>query len=331
MALHERNAKPSERHIAVLRTEARDERVTHALQLFSSMLWAFRGSMSVTWTASAPAEADVVVVHHRASGKEAEHWRAQGKIIVEICTGAAAGGANSLIYPFRADQVRALLERLDAQLRGDVGAATPSFTGEAWRFVESMRAMRTRADERRWFVGRQGTHPVLYVQSNAATFLAEDSTVAELRSGALDLNSLRLEVSVPPASGARLRSGLELLWFAAYHAGDRLVPSFDTASQIKLARWPNVSAIRPAPVQLRITAALAGGESTVERLAARVRVERGVVIRTINALAAANLVIASRSDVPDDAQSWRPQALPRSGFGAFLRGVRRHLGLGASA
>jgi hypothetical protein len=318
----------------VLRTEAPDERVTHALQLFSSMLWAFRGSMNVTWTASAPAEAEVVVIHRQASSKDAELWRARGKILIEICAGSAAGDARSLVYPFRADQVRALLERLDAELRGETsvnGRTGPSFAGETWRFVESMRAMRVRADERRWFVGRQGDNPVLYVQSNAATFLAEESTVAEIRSGTLNLNSLRLDESVPPASGARLRSGLELLWFAAYHAGERLVPSFDTASQIKLARWPNVSAIRPAPVQLRITAALAGGESTVERLAARVRVEQGVVVRTINALAAANLVVASRSVSPGAVNAWQPEVLPRSGFGAFLRGVRRHLGLGASA
>jgi hypothetical protein len=94
------------------------ERVAHALQLLDSILWAFQGTTRSTWKIGAPEVADVVVIHEADTDKHATTWKSSGKLIVEIATEARVDtiAPNLLVYPFRAQQVLVLLERLDTQL-----------------------------------------------------------------------------------------------------------------------------------------------------------------------------------------------------------------------
>lgn len=341
MTIDASNSKRAEFSIAVLKTQPCDERVAHALQLFSSMLWAFKGTTVASWKTTTPDDADVVVLHRQDRNNACDHWRARGKLIVEIASGEAASpGPYALTYPFRAEHVRSLLERLEARLRDadtrgnsvdEVTQSQSAFaSGEEWQFVESMRGMRSRENKRRWVVGRDGAVSLVHLQWNATSYFADPGIAAAIRAGELNLNALRFDEGEPPAGGSRLRSGHELLWFAAYHASDRMVSSLAGATRIKLRRWPNVAAIRPEPFQLRITAALAGGEPSVDRLSERASVSQKEVIRTLNALAAADLVAVSESAPQPELRGWRPESVPRRGFAALLRDVRRHLGLGSS-
>src|SRR5438105_3498218 len=91
-----------------------EEKITHALQLFDSILWAFQGTTRSTWTLVAPEAAEVIVVHEGDPDQRIPAWRAGGKLIVEIAVRDSPSCA--LVYPFRAAQALALLERLDGQL-----------------------------------------------------------------------------------------------------------------------------------------------------------------------------------------------------------------------
>jgi hypothetical protein len=108
-----------DRRIALLKpAAATDERVAHALQLLDSILWAFQGTTRSTWKIGSPEVADVVVIHEAGTDKHATTWKSSGKLIVEIATEARVdtSAPNLLVYPFRAQQVLVLLERLDTQL-----------------------------------------------------------------------------------------------------------------------------------------------------------------------------------------------------------------------
>jgi hypothetical protein len=340
VAIDEPNPERAERFIAVVRPDvAHDERVTHALQLLSSMLWAFRGSTSTSWVSAPPEKADVVVVHGKERTTSGKLWQMRGKLVVEITTSADSSTASDgdvLVYPFRAEQVRSLLERLAGQLgvaahpRAEMAPAGTFDSSDAWRFVESMRAMRAGDDAGRWLVARNESAVVLCLQSNAAGYVAEAATVSAIRSGALDLSALRIEPGVPPAGATPVRSGQELLWFAAYHASDRLAACLRGATTLRLSRWPNIAAIRPSSTQLRIIATLMA-DPQLNRISRRAQADEAQVVRTLNALAASNLITIPADTAVEGRREWRPDMRPRRGFAAFLRDVRKHLGLGALA
>src|SRR5579862_3267617 len=109
----------SERRIALFKpASAADERVTHAMQLLDSILWAFQGTTRSTWKVTSADVAEVVVIYAQDYDARIDEWRNSGKIVVEIATEGLADPAvqNRLVYPFRAQQVLVLLERLDALL-----------------------------------------------------------------------------------------------------------------------------------------------------------------------------------------------------------------------
>ena len=113
---HAPSAGRPDRRIALVKpATATDERVAHALQLLDSILWAFQGTTRSTWKVGEPNVADVIVLHEADTDKRATALRASGKLVVEIATAAPADLAaeNVLVYPFRAQQVLVLLERLD--------------------------------------------------------------------------------------------------------------------------------------------------------------------------------------------------------------------------
>jgi hypothetical protein len=310
--------------------QAHDERVVHAVQLLNSMLWAFKGALSASWVAADPDAADVIVVHRDDRRALTTKWRARGKLIVEIETRGSVSSSDPLllIYPFRARQVRTLLERLDEQL----GArSNPPASADGWRFIETLRRMRARSDGNSWVAARSSGANLFWIQSNAARYVAEPATVEALRSGALNLSELQLSEGPPPPGAAPARSGVELLWHAGYHARTELPEGFNEMTAFRLVRWPNFGAIRPGGSQIRIVAAIASGESQIDGITTRANADREEVIRTLNALIAADLTVASALASAVEPKAWEPPAQPRKGFTAFLRDVRRHLGLGVIA
>jgi hypothetical protein len=330
VAILDSGAERRTRTIAVLKpAKAHDERVVHAMQLLNSMLWAFKGALSASWIAAEPETADVIVLHRDDRRALIASWKSRGKLIVEIETGATAASTEPLllVYPFSAGQVRALLERLDEQLNVVPTTATP----DEWRFVETLRKMRARADGHTWVAARRSSVHVFWLQSNAGLYVAEPSTVEALRSGALNLRDLQLGEGPPPPGAASRRSGVELLWHAGYHASAQLADRLNTITAFQLVRWPNFASIRPAPTQIRIVAAMASGESRVGGIASRAGASEIEVVRTLNALAAADLIVASTADLDAQPKTWTPPTRPRKGFTTFLRDVRRHLGLGMLA
>jgi hypothetical protein len=78
------NIAPSnrpDRRIALLKPKiSRDGKAAHAMQLLSSMLWAFKGTTRSVWETSGPEEADVAVFHaDDAADVRVAHWQANGK------------------------------------------------------------------------------------------------------------------------------------------------------------------------------------------------------------------------------------------------------------
>ncbi len=137
------------RRIALVKpASAADEKVTHALQLFDSILWAFQGTSSRTsWTVVAPDAADVIVVYEADPDQRIAAWRAQGKLIVEFAVAEPTSAA--LVYPFRAAQALALLERLDTQLKAQGEPPPPkASTADPWSFVETLRTIREVREQR---------------------------------------------------------------------------------------------------------------------------------------------------------------------------------------
>src|SRR6185369_15928277 len=136
-----------------------EEKITHALQLFDSILWAFQGTTRVTWTLVAPEAAEVIVVHEGDPDQRIPAWRAGGKLIVEISTRDSS--TSALVYPFKASQALALLERLGTQLnlRGapqeadrSPEASVPRRSHEPWSFVETLRTIAEVQNSEAWLV-----------------------------------------------------------------------------------------------------------------------------------------------------------------------------------
>ncbi len=86
-------------------------------------------------------------------------------------------------------------------------------------------------------------------------------------------------------------------WFAAYHASAALAPWLNAATRYRVTRWPNFGLIRPLPSHIRVAAALASMPARPDEIAARANVSSEEAIRTLNALAAANVVLGVEAEV----------------------------------
>jgi hypothetical protein len=329
----------SERRIALFKpASATDERMTHAMQLLDSVLWAFQGTTRSIWKVTDPEVAHVVVVYTEDYDPRIEGWRNSGKVVVEIATEGLADPAvqNRLVYPFRAQQVLVLLERLDAQLDPHAGPVAPPDAGQSavptdpWSFVEALRTLRSVANSETWLVGRTGRAPVLWLRGDAVSYSTDSATVQAIRRGTLSLSSVSLQKGTDPANGPTQRSGMELSWFAGYYASPTLAPSLKAAGvRYRINQWPNFGLIRPLPAQLRVAAGLSSAAADLEEIITRAKVTAEEAIRTLNALYACDVLIAVElSEIAAPAVAASSVTRPRGGFTDFLRNVRKHLGLG---
>jgi hypothetical protein len=341
-----------DRRIALLKpAAATDERIAHALQLLDSILWAFQGTTRSTWKIGAPEVADVIVIHEADTDKPAQTWKSSGKLIVEIATEARVDTTvpNLLVYPFRAQQVLVLLEQLDTQLSSagdasdasaaDSPASEPETPADPWSFVEALRTLRSVQNSEAWLVGRDAKTPVLWLRGDAATYTADAGTVQAIRRGSFRLSKLTLHKGADPgasvpvdgqqATGPASRSGMELSWFAGYHASSQLAPGLQASACYRITQWPNFGLIRPLPSQLRVAAGLSAAAADLDEIIKRASVAAEEAVRTLNALYACGVLVSIESG--GAAVRMTPGALaePRGGFTKFLRSVRKHLGLGA--
>ena len=315
--------------------------MAHAVQLFTSMLWAFKGTTRSTWDVALPEEADVIVFHGDAPDGRLAQWRANGKLTVQIAAGPqpTSVGSRALVYPFRAAQAFALLEQLDAELESAdaLNHAMISHTGEfkrvtpgeeSWSFVDALRTLRAYSGGERWWVAYKEAEPVLWVKSGGTVYLADPAVVQSLRQGTLQLHEMRMQSGAPPATGAQLRGGSELIWFAAYYASDRLAVALTDNARYRITRWPNFGTIRPPVAQIRVAAALSGQAIDLTCVASRARLPLVDAARTLNALSALGLLLPGETDI-EAAEVPRAQSAPTfSALGALLKNIRRHLGLG---
>ena len=313
-----------------------EEKITHALQLFDSILWAFQGTTRTPWTLVAPEAAEVIVVHEGNPDQRIPTWRAAGKLIVEISVRVNPSPAPALVYPFRASQALALLERLDGQLNSQDGpqeadtsraAGVASRSHEPWSFVETLRTIAEVQNSETWLVARDARVPCLWLRADGVLYAAEQPTIQAIRRGKLNLASLNLQKSARPEGGPS-RAGTELSWFAAYHASTGLAPWLKPTARYRVTRWPNFGLIRPLPSHIRVAAALASTPALADEVAARASVSVEEATRTLNALSVANVLVAVDDErVPMELPSL-PTVAPRAGLAAFLSNVRKHLGLG---
>lgn len=331
----------SERCIALLKpVAAADERVNHAFQLLDSILWAFQGTTRSTWKITSPEAAHIVVVSADDRDERISAWRAGGKIVVDIATEGLADPAvqNRLIYPFRAQQVLVLLERLDALLSpaadsggmdgsGRVTARTEE-PADPWSFVESLRTLRSVQNSQTWLLARDGRTPLLWLRGDAAAYAADGATVQSIRRGSLRLGSVTLQKGTDPGGAVTQRSGMELSWFAGYHASAQLAPSLRADTRYRITLWPDFGLIRPMPSQLRVAAGLSSAPANLDEIVARAKVSPEEATRTLSALYACDALIAVEASQSTASAVARNVAQPRGGFTSFLRNVRKHLGLG---
>jgi len=316
-----------DRRIALLKPKAgRDGKAAHAMQLLNSMLWAFKGTTRSAWETSGPEEADVVVFHaDDVKDDRLAYWRANGKLAVQITTGDQAGltDRHALIYPFRAAQAFALLERLDEELQSAQVSANPAIPATAsWEFVESLQQFRGQSGPQSWSVTAR--KPFVWVCSGGAGYFADAPTLLAIRQGALSLEAQRLIPTVTPPVEVPLRPEAELSWFAAYNASPELLPGLSATAGYRLSRWPDFGSIHPPTGQIRAAALLASQSLDVSQLARRARIPADEAVRFLNALWVHGRLTAS---MPVTAPAERPVPA-RGGFGSLLRKLRQHLGLG---
>jgi hypothetical protein len=312
---------------------ANDDRTLHAMRLLDNMLWVLKGMTRVEWTKASPEDADIVVVHRGDEAARRGGWLARGKLIVEVLPPGIEPSSNSngLVFPFRAADVMALLERLATILdsktptRDDVRALTP------WRFLEELRRLREEGDADLWLVACEEGAPLLWMRGDLGTYKASAPTVQSLRRGTLRLSSLRLRRDTVAPADLEHRLGTDLCWHAGYEAADTLAPWLSATTKFRIMQWPNLGSIRPHPSLLRIVSALAATPSSLEELVGRTGASREVAARTLNALSATDSIVAVEQAPPLKPRAAASIAQPAGGFSKFLRSVRKHLGLGSDA
>ena len=334
------SAAPLSRRIALLKpAAATDERINQALALLDSIVWACRGTTRSTWTVAPPEAADVVVVHQNDGDERIPLWRSQGKPVIEISTASPSDAAppGVLVYPFRTAQVLALLNTLDEHLKsGELPAQEPSVQTQApkltdpWGFIDALRTLRSVQNSEAWLVGREARMQVLWLRGDGATYAADTGAVEALRNGSLNPNKLTLQKGAEPSGALPQRSGIELSWFAGYHASGQLAPALNAATRYRIGSWPNFGLIRPLPSQLRVAAVLASMAGNLREISARAKVSAEDATRTLNALHACDALVAAQSGEAPAAVRQPMVPEPRGGLAKFLSNLRKHLRIGAS-
>jgi hypothetical protein len=227
-----------------------------------------------------------------------------------------------------------MLEQLDVELGSGSSPGTEPGLGDcrdAWCFVETLRALQPGRDRQGWFLVRDGRAPLLWLSADGASYLAEPPTVQAIRSGSINQLELTLREDPYPPGGLTPRPGMELCWFSGYYASDLPAPWLDTAASYRITRWPNFGVIRPLPSHIRVAAALASTAASLLQIASRANVSVEEATRTLNALAACDIVRVVDVEETIIQPPPEPAVQPRGGFTGFLKNLRRHLGLGAAA
>lgn len=334
-----------ERRIALVKPRGvSEEQAGHAMQLFDSVLWVFKGTTRSSWVTTSAAAADIIVVHHSEPAANLERWRKDGKHIIVLSTDERRhpAGPRTLIYPFPAVQVLSMLERVEAEVDNGstvvhMPAVLPSVTNpgaDPWAFVEALRTLRTVRNAGMWLACKGPNGPLLWLQGDGSRYFCDGATAAAIRAGTLNLSGLTVQKSTPPPGNLLSRSGAELFWFATYHASPLLAPWLHDKTNYRLIRWPDFGRVRAADAetrtaQLRIVAALDIGPTTIARLTAHAQATTDQTTRTLNALASCALVETLQATViakPAAMEIRTP--VPAGGFKQFLRNLRKHLRLG---
>lgn len=337
----------TQRRIALINPRfATDERAGHAVQLFDSVLWVFKGTTHTSWLTGAVDDAQVVVVHHSEPAAHLDAWRHAGKLIIQLSTDEThhPAGPRTLLYPFPAVQVLSMLERVEAEMDGatstdHVASATTQRNGastDPWSFVEALRTLRTLGNSTMWLECKGERGVSIWIQGDGSRYFCDDNTAAAIRTGSVELGGLTLQKGKPPADNLQPRSCSELFWFATYHASAALAPWLEQKTSYSLVRWPDFGCLRSSDAalrtaQIRIVAALSQAPSSCAELAARTQTSIETATRTTNALTTcgfAEPVAAATPTQPSRRQNHVP--VPAGGFKQFLRNLRQHLGLGAS-
>jgi hypothetical protein len=324
-----------DRRIALISPERVEEQdAAQAMSMLGSMFWAFKESGRSQWTVVPPESAEVIVVPHTVDRERLAEWRRSGKLIVFVALavdadiGAEMLAAHVLVHPFRVSEVLGLLERLEQQLNPSSEARTAapqSRNGGArdesanpWAFVETFLAVHEVQNAEAWLVGRDGSTTLLWLKGDGSCYAAEPSIVHAIRRGAIDLSCLPLrQGSKPHDDGPTLRAGIELGWFAGYHASENLAPWLSPDARFRLARHADYDLIRPSHSQIRICEILAETASDVAELAACSHVSVEEAVRTVNALAACGLLALPAA--PRFSKPLQVAAAVTSGLSTLLR------------
>jgi hypothetical protein len=334
----------TQRRIALIKPRLADgESAGHALQLFDSVLWVFKGTTRSHWLASEPHDAAVVVVHHSEPTDRLDAWRRAGKIVITLSTDEAhhPAGPRTLLYPFPAVQVLSMLERVEAEMDdGDIeqpaAAAVASKNRDSddpWSFVEALRTVRTLANSSMWLECKGERGVSLWVRGDGARYFCDNDTAAAIRAGTIDLSGLTLQKGSAPTDVSPLRAGVELLWFSAHHASAVLAPWLQEKTSYRLLRWPDFGRVRAddeatRTAQIRMVAALSHAPASLAALAARTQTTVERATRTMNALSSCGLIEPAQIAAPSRPNGPRHALAAGGGFKQFLRNLRKHLRLG---
>jgi hypothetical protein len=342
-----------ERRIALIKPSANEEQASHAVQLFDSVLWVFKGTTRSSWVTTPAASADIVVVHHSEPANNLARWRAEGKHIVVLSTDEKGhpAGPRTLVYPFPAVKVLSMLEHVEAEMESNTPAppvapvATapikPRASGtnaDPWSFVEALRTLRTVNNGTLWLMCKGPQGPFLWIRGDVGCYYCDGATAGAIRAGTLDLSGLSLQKGTPPPGNLPARLGEELFWFATYHASASLAPWLNDKTIYRLVRWPDLGRVRAndaaeRTTQIRVVAAFAAGPSALGKLAARAQTNIDAAARTLNALASCALIEAAQP-APIAPKATRVESIvptPVGGLKQFLRGMRKHLRLGGTS
>jgi hypothetical protein len=331
----------TQRRIALVKPRfSTDEQAGHAVQLFDSVLWVFKGT--TRWQIATVDDAEVVVVHHSEPPAHLETWQQAGKRIIKLSTDKTQHPADpyTLLYPFPAVQVLGMLERVDAELEGwrdePVAslAATPSReSSDPWSLVESLRALRSLGNSALWLECKGERGVSLWMSGDGRRYFCDEGTAAALRTGSIDLSGLTPHKGAPPPSNFSPRPGQELFWFVTYHASATLAPWLEEKTSYRLLRWPDFGRVRAndelaRTAQIRVVAALADAPASIAAVVVRTQTTVEHATRTMNALSSCGLIEPATAAI----ESTRPESpapVHPGGLKKFLRNLRKHLGLGA--
>jgi hypothetical protein len=335
----------TQRRIALIHPRfATDERARHALQLFDSVLWVFKGTTRTSWLTATADDAQVVVVHHSEPAMHLDTWRRAGKVVVQLSTDETKhpAGPRTLLYPFPAVQVLQVLERVEAEMDGGnddtpiapAAAERGAPSTDPWSFVEALRTLRTLGNSAMWLECKDERGISLWLQGDGSRYFCDNVTAAAIRAGSIDLSGLTLQKGAPPPENLPPRSQSELSWFSTYYASAAIAPWLNEKTSYRLVRWPDFGRLRASDeavrtAQIRMLAALSEAPSSTEQLTARTQTPIEIATRTMNALASCGLVepvLSATSARAPRRQNHAPA--PVGGLKQFLHNLRKHLRLG---